>query len=611
MNKYGKKLIKLLFLTFIFILPLFFSRFTETVYEFPKIYLLKNITGFILFLSIFFVKKWIIPRDKIFYLLCFFIIIGFVSIFYSYSPILAQNRFIILLSAILISFIGFQFSSELFSKLKVLLLLSIHIVALYAIFQLFYAKFHSFNAFEMGIKATLGDWRDFITSTLGNTDFIAGLLCLFFPFIIIKCFTATSKIYIISFFIFSTALFICWSVSADSSIIYFLCVYFFIYQRKLSLLIRKKIKILVTLIFLSICIVLFFNLPNKINPLSPGIFKRAFSSKRWHLGGPTRYIIWEKALNIFKKHPLIGCGLNNFIYLFPAENSSYIEKYSIYKHYAGQFTNATHNDVFQVLCELGILGGLLFIWLILGSIIRSYKYSHLFTLTFFSMFLFNSQMSFPFQLTVQMSLFFIFLFFILNKKYYQIKLSAFTKAGFVLFSLFLLVNSDKELISHNLYKKVRDMNYFISFKYNLSFGKIQKIYEKKWLTMKMKNYEKKAREMINNYPHIKNQVKLLKKIYYFTPYYYDALSKYAQYEFLSGNYEKSYMLYSQLLLMLNTREIIWNYIFSCLELGKYEEAHNMLLYYSNRQLLPYEKYMIKNILSFLRKNYENNKKNKN
>ena len=79
--------------------------------------------------------------------------------------------------------------------------------------------------------------------------------------------------------------------------------------------------------------------------------------KDYHKGGNSRWGIWRGTWEMFKQNPILGDGLNSFEYS--------------YEHYTDDLspfsTRRAHNDFLQLLAELGIVGGILFAWMVLTA----------------------------------------------------------------------------------------------------------------------------------------------------------------------------------------------------------------------------------------------------
>jgi len=121
--------------------------------------------------------------------------------------------------------------------------------------------------------------------------------------------------------------------------------------------------------------------------------------------GGERYLIWTSTIEIIKDYPLFGSGLGNFFET--ANNGKYL-------HYRILGVQRVHNDVLELAVELGFFGLLLLLMIIITMCILIYKiimHSEgnkrlLFTLLIICVTgsMFNSQLSFPYQLPVPLTI---------------------------------------------------------------------------------------------------------------------------------------------------------------------------------------------------------------
>lgn len=109
----------------------------------------------------------------------------------------------------------------------------------------------------------------------------------------------------------------------------------------------KNILIFTTLLFALNIVFLNYN----IDILSP--IQNRFSEIETD-SGSGRLDLWECALNAFLNNPIMGIGLNG------------IRSYNI-ENYGSEFDNYTHNSYLEVLAESGLVGFILFIYMIASA----------------------------------------------------------------------------------------------------------------------------------------------------------------------------------------------------------------------------------------------------
>ncbi|MFT8314224.1 MAG: O-antigen ligase family protein [Clostridium sp.] len=81
-----------------------------------------------------------------------------------------------------------------------------------------------------------------------------------------------------------------------------------------------------------------------------------------------RIQIWRTALKMIQNHPIFGVGNGNFIKLYDSYVAKY--KYLAYKNYSNY---PTHNSYLKIESELGIIGGLSFISIIVNALFKIKK----------------------------------------------------------------------------------------------------------------------------------------------------------------------------------------------------------------------------------------------
>lgn len=597
---FRKKFHELILLFCLFYLPLCHSISFNTAFEAPKQFIVAALAVLLTGFNLLTGHKWKFPNHRIFFGILALFGLSVMSRVWAAAPMLCNSKLLLLGSQILLGFNLYQFlNPRLQKKAEIVLLSSMTCLAIYAVFQLF-------NQDLFAVRRSLGDWRDFIMASMGNTDYVAGSLCLFFPYLVYR-FLDNKKINIpllIITGIWASALLICWSVSAVISI---LCAFGCLAACKPYLL--KKWKQITLLLVVSAAVIVFFNLPADPNPLKPGIFKKAFASQRWHLGGPTRFIIWENARDIFYDHLFLGTGSNNFIYHFTAYTPDFVKENPQYAGYRGRFTNAVHNDIMQSFCELGIAGGLLFLLLLFWAIKQNLQKKHIFRLCFFLLFILNMQMSFPHQLTFQSTLFILFLFFSISDKAYQKKGGNYNKyimATVLLLAVLLGYTWSKELPARHLYKLVRDEVYLDEQRGYNPTPYFDNMYLSTW-PLRLQGKEAEAAERRKNLPQYPKlgshtrQLELLTKIDSLMPGYSDALSRLAHMSLLSGDFERAKDVYGRLLQYLNIYDTHLRYVYVCIETEDYDRAIEGLRRMSRRDLSRQESQQIQMLYGYIKR----------
>ncbi len=584
---YSQKFLSLLVLYFFLVFPLLYSRSLEDTFEFPKQYVLILLSCVGVFSLAVCKNRWRFSLSVPFLTLTVFVVYALFSPIWASSPVLASRAGIVLLFQFLLAFLFIQVQTPLLrAKCRLAVIISVTAMALLGMGQLYYSCLYDFDPVVLGIAPTLGDWRDYIQSSLGNTDFLAGILCLFFPFMVMRFLQVRRRRYLWGgvVAIWTLALVVSWSVSAIFSLFFFFMVLvighrsFFYKPREMSIL-----------VVIAVGAVSFWAFNHPLNPLSGGILKLAFASERWHLGGPTRAIIWENARQIFLINPLSGAGFNNFIYLFPRYISPYILRNPEFLGYAGQFTNAVHNDVYQLFTELGLVGGLIFLYLCFYRIRTGWQKRDWFIMGFFSLFLLNSQMSFPFQLIVPSTFFFLMsVWNIPSHTWKHLRISPLLRGLVIILSVVVMAFTGRELIARSLYKQVRALQDREERQFSGIPEKIRRL-DSEYHLAKLEGEKEEAEHiqeqietLIARLPTRPEQLELLGKVFNLSPHYYDASSRYADILNQHQKYEQSIEVYEYVLSSLNTNDVYWGYAMALLHKERYEEVEGILVVMSDR-----------------------------
>jgi len=142
-----------------------------------------------------------------------------------------------------------------------------------------------------------------------------------------------------------------------------------------------------------------------------------------------RFVFWLAASFIFRDHPLLGVGLDNFKYYLPQYVKEAHQALGFVQYEAMGYTHWAHNELLQLICEGGIVV-LLILLLVLSLFFRQLflftrgqmqwpplkLYSHFFILPF----IFQSLFSWPLRHPSLLVLFFTFLVILLRQ--YEVKI---------------------------------------------------------------------------------------------------------------------------------------------------------------------------------------------
>ena len=227
----------------------------------------------------------------------------------------------------------------------------------------------------------LGDWRGFLTAGFGNTDFIAMFLAMLYLPILLFLAHVRGKwragLILAILWLSAAAMIVCWSVGNNAALILgFLILAAGMGKERRKALWRRKRRFLAWLAGCALAVAwLVANTPlNPHRPTGgaassglPGIFAEAFGSQRWKEGGPTRGVIWINTLEMIRRNQLKGVGPGCFVYEYPGMRSPLVPNDPAWLRYQGTYTNAAHNTLMQVWAELGPVGALLLIAMVVAA----------------------------------------------------------------------------------------------------------------------------------------------------------------------------------------------------------------------------------------------------
>jgi len=195
-----------------------------------------------------------------------------------------------------------------------------------------------------------------VTGLSGNKNILSGTLFMLLPFLLLGAYRSEKKIrwlYILTILLLT---YILWQLRTRSiliatlvfSIMALLCYWYGAYKNKFA----KTVLIAIP----SISVVLFFMLffLGYLSEVSEFLQLKA-GSKTGTLA--ERFVIWEKSIELYKQHPFLGVGSGNWKIAFPEVGLEGLSR----AEQTTTFFARPHNDWIQILCETGIIGGLLWI----------------------------------------------------------------------------------------------------------------------------------------------------------------------------------------------------------------------------------------------------------
>ncbi|MFA6185343.1 MAG: O-antigen ligase family protein [Candidatus Shapirobacteria bacterium] len=383
------KLIRFLFLALFFFTPLIFTQSNSELFELPKMYFVYISTTLITTFHLINVFQKKAPFHQKTFLdipLFLFFISQVISTYYSIDPHTSFYGYYSRLNGGLLSLICYlllyfilsvYLNSDFKNKIINFSLFSAFLVSIYAITEHF------------GIDKNLWvqDVQSRVFSTLGQPNWLAAYLCIFIPFSIYKFFESIKMygrgvtrpyLYLILTSIFYVAILFTKSKSGIIACLISIIIYFTIYffqnlKNKSSL---SKISI-----FALIFILLTFTINN---PIKDYFFSSIETQRMASLqstnnpesskilitsSGNIRKIVWKGAIDLWKKFPIFGTGVETFAYSYywtrPVEHNLTSEWDFLY--------NKAHNEYINYLATTGAVGFLTYCFVIISVLFFSLK----------------------------------------------------------------------------------------------------------------------------------------------------------------------------------------------------------------------------------------------
>jgi len=383
MRPFGKS-IRFLFLTLVFFTPLIFTQSNSELFELPKMYFVYLLTTLIATFHLINVFQKQVPLCKKTFLdipILLFFISQVISTYYSIDPhtsffgyysrlnggLLSLICYLILFF-ILSVYVDFDFKNKIIN----FSLFSAFLISIYAIAQ----------AFGIDKNLWVQDVQSRVFSTFGQPNWLAAYLCILIPFSIFKFFesiklygraTARPYFYLSSTIIFYIAILFTKSKSGIIACLISITLYFTIYffqnlKNKSSL---KKI-----FIFTLIFILLTFTINNPIKDylfppkqISPSTINDQPSKILITSSGDIRKIVWKGAIDLWKKFPIFGTGVETFAYSYywtrPVKHNLTSEWDFLY--------NKAHNEYINYLATTGAIGLITYCIIIIVILIKCLK----------------------------------------------------------------------------------------------------------------------------------------------------------------------------------------------------------------------------------------------
>ena len=304
-------------------------------------------------------EKFIYSVNSLNFPILLFILIAVLSILVNNSFWVSLKYFINLLSPFLIYFfiINNIKTKDIFSFCLIIFFITASFVSIYLLIQYY------------GLDPFLSDTKR-LTSTLGNRNYVSGYLALIFPiafsFFLIESKKRNKIFYETILLIIYTGIIVCHTRAIWIALFFSLLLFVYLLSHfKINNILKDNKKWLIILFSLFLLITLIYSTDNPLNRSSITATERAVSA--FDMQGSslrTRLLIWNSTIDMIKDRPLLGSGLGTFPLHYLDYQADFLQNNPDYMQFLGKAAEA-HNEYLQIWAEMGIIGLLLFLLIII------------------------------------------------------------------------------------------------------------------------------------------------------------------------------------------------------------------------------------------------------
>lgn len=380
MKSFTKPII-FLFLTLIFFTPIIFTQSNSELFELPKMYFVYLITILIVTFHLVNVLQKKVPLFKKTFLnipLILFLISQIISTVYSIDPHTSLFGYYSRLNGGLLSLICY---SSLYWILSVYINQNVKKQIInFSLFSAFLISIYAI-AEHFGIDKNMWvqDVQNRVFSTLGQPNWLAAYLCIIIPFSFYKLLESKTLLhksyFLLLTFSFYLALLFTKSKSGIIACLISLAIYFVIQffknkQSRKLLIINYSLLIILSLLINNPIKDIFISSVKTPRMASLPSTNNAESSKILITSsGNIRKIVWTGAIDLWKKFPIFGTGVETFAYSYywtrPIEHNLTSEWDFLY--------NKAHNEYINYLATTGLVGFTTYLILIFFILINCLK----------------------------------------------------------------------------------------------------------------------------------------------------------------------------------------------------------------------------------------------
>lgn len=376
------RIIKILIISLFSVTPLIFSFSNSELFEIPKMHFVYLISAIIITLHLinwslgytkFFNKNpinWAILLFLISQLICTITSIDVYTSVHGYYSRLNGGLLSIITFSSLFFIIPLYLDNKFKNKLINYFLFSGFLISIYGILE----------HFGIDKNFWVQDVQSRVFSTLGQPNWLATYLCILLPFSIYKFLVSFKKNHTISYLLLAISYYSCLLFTKSKSGIFaaiisiglFFLIYIFqqIKNKKLLPFIKGSCPTgLRGLVLILIFIILSLTVSNPIKDyiFPPKINQSTIIENNLNITSSQdiRKIVWRGSIDLFKKFPISGTGIETFAYSYystrPVEHNLTSEWDFLY--------NKAHNEYLNYLATTGLIGTIPYLTLIISVLI--------------------------------------------------------------------------------------------------------------------------------------------------------------------------------------------------------------------------------------------------
>jgi O-antigen ligase len=195
------------------------------------------------------------------------------------------------------------------------------------------------------------------TGIAGNKNISAASLCIKLPLIFYLIINSKKVIYkIFLYFILLLSFLVIFYLNSRATFISFFIINLFM---MMILVYKKRVKT----IFLFLVVFFLSLILNLNSPFfkSSNVLDRASSIEFSQEGSSGRFELWSNAIDYISLHPLVGCGIGNWKIQSLPYWKDRLTGYIVPYH--------AHNDFLELTAELGIIGGLSYLFIFISLLL--------------------------------------------------------------------------------------------------------------------------------------------------------------------------------------------------------------------------------------------------